>query len=335
PIRGQELLWPAVDRLPTRIWVPGTRNRLPSGSQEGYGPSGRGLRRVHLGNVGLTRFAGPPRCSTTWLRIAWRRVRSDGAARPLAVPLLALQREGALGARLEGHRARAALTPARLPRSSRPLDDGAEVATGPRARRGDDPRLDAHHRAPRARPARARALPGRRGRPPPRGPRAAGASPAEGLGPPGGGPFSPRPLPKPDSAAAAFPLGWGPAPRRVYRALFPALRVVMNADMKIDAARAAHSREKVLAALDRIEAELQPSGYLVGDRFSVADLTAAALLAPVVMPPEFPYPPPERARRAIAEVGESFGRHPALEWVAEMYRRHPGSSADLATPPRP
>src|SRR5262245_62691598 len=96
--------------------------------------------------MSLTRFAGPPRCSTTWLRIAWRRVRSDGAARPLAVPLLALQREGALGARLEGHRARAALTPARLPRSSRPLDDGSEVATGTRSRRGDGPRIEAHYR---------------------------------------------------------------------------------------------------------------------------------------------------------------------------------------------
>src|SRR5262249_33122587 len=78
----------------------------------------------------------------------------------------------------------------------------------------------------------------------------------------------------------------------LYRTLFPALRVALNADMQIDAASASRSREKTLAALDRLEAELRPSGYLVGDRFSVADLTAAALLAPVVFPPEFPYPPP-------------------------------------------
>src|SRR5439155_1715096 len=83
-----------------------------------------------------------------------------GTARPLAVPLLALQREGALGARLEGHRARAPLAPARLPRPARPLDDGAEGAAGPRARRRDDPRLDAQNRAPRAPAARAGALPG-------------------------------------------------------------------------------------------------------------------------------------------------------------------------------
>jgi glutathione S-transferase len=32
------------------------------------------------------------------------------------------------------------------------------------------------------------------------------------------------------------------------------------------------SRQKTLASFDRVESELQPSGYLVGDRFSVADL---------------------------------------------------------------
>src|SRR6058998_3398041 len=53
----------------------------------------------------------------------------------------------------------------------------------------------------------------------------------------------------------------------VRRALFPALRLLINADLKIDAPGAARSGEKVRAALDRLEAELQPSGYLVGDRF--------------------------------------------------------------------
>src|SRR2546430_16684269 len=58
---------------------------------------------------------------------------------------------------------------------------------------------------------------------------------------------------------------------------------------------------RVRAGLDRIVAELGPSGHLVGDAFSVADLTAAALLSPIVLPPEFPYPPPEpRPRHFLA-----------------------------------
>ena len=37
--------------------------------------------------------------------------------------------------------------------------------------------------------------------------------------------------------------------------------------------------------MDKLEADLQPSGYLVGERFSVADLTAASLFTPLVAPP--------------------------------------------------
>jgi len=137
-------------------------------------------------------------------------------------------------------------------------------------------------------------------------------------------------LPETEFAAAAFTLGCGPGTRRLYRALFPALRIAMKADMKIDAAGAARSGEKVRAALDRLEAELQPSGYLVGDRFSVADLTAAALLAPVILPPEFPYAPPGPLPAPVRRWRDAFADRPALRWTAEMYRRHRGTSAEIA-----
>jgi len=136
-------------------------------------------------------------------------------------------------------------------------------------------------------------------------------------------------LPETEFAAAAFTLGYGPVTQRLYRALFPALRVVMKADMKIDAGSVARSREKVLAALDRLEAELRPSGYLVGDRFSVADLTAAALLAPVVLPPEFPYRPPGPLPAPVTRWRDALVSRPVCRWAAEMYRRHRGRSAEI------
>ena len=75
----------------------------------------------------------------------------------------------------------------------------------------------------------------------------------------------------------------------------------------------------MLAALDRLEAELDGGEYLVGDRFSVADLTAAALLYPLVFPPEGPSVPPpagyERFRAPLAD-------RPGYRWVEEMFRRH-------------
>ncbi len=74
------------------------------------------------------------------------------------------------------------------------------------------------------------------------------------------------------------------------RTAFPALTVVMRRRMRIYEDDARESRERIVAAIERLEAELSPSGYLVGDSFTVADLTAASLMYPIVLPAEFPYP---------------------------------------------
>ncbi len=82
--------------------------------------------------------------------------------------------------------------------------------------------------------------------------------------------------------------------------------------------------------LDRIVSELGPSGHLVGDAFSVADLTAAALLSPIVLPPEFPYPPPGPPPQHLTALRASLEGHPAFRWVLEIYRQHRGTSAAIA-----
>jgi glutathione S-transferase len=84
--------------------------------------------------------------------------------------------------------------------------------------------------------------------------------------------------------------------------------------------RASLGRSKVLAALDRLEAELNGNEYLVGDRFTVADLTAAALFYPLVLPPEGPPlgDPPEASERFRAPLKD----RPGYKWVEETFRRH-------------
>src|SRR5207247_2574818 len=89
-------------------------------------------------------------------------------------------------------------------------------------------------------------------------------------------------------------------------------------------AKAEESRRKVVAALDRIVAERQPSGYLVGDSFSIADLTAVSLLFPLLwMRPgiEFQYDYPEPP---VTETFEAASDHPGLDWMEDIYRRHRG-----------
>jgi glutathione S-transferase len=88
----------------------------------------------------------------------------------------------------------------------------------------------------------------------------------------------------------------------------------------------------VLAALRKVEAEAGPAGYLVGDSFTVADLTAASILAPLVVPPEFPYiklHPDERAAQ-FREFRASVQDLPGFKWVEDMYARHRGTSAEIA-----
>jgi glutathione S-transferase len=139
-------------------------------------------------------------------------------------------------------------------------------------------------------------------------------------------------LPDLDFTAAQLTVGFAEHRRRRYRSLFPLIRVAMKLDMKIDDAHTEASRARVIAALDRIEGELPASGYLVADRFTVADLTAAALLSPLVLPPEFPYllmqPLPDRTAR----LRQSLIGRKAVQWAAEIYRKHRGTSMEVDGP---
>ena len=121
--------------------------------------------------------------------------------------------------------------------------------------------------------------------------------------------------------------GWA---ETAMRAAAPAMRAFYRARHDIDDATIAASRAKILAGLDRIEAERRPSGYLVGERFSVADLTAAALLAILSASVELEYRPSGPVPPEIAEYRASLAGRPAMAWVADVYRRHRGRSAEIA-----
>jgi glutathione S-transferase len=108
------------------------------------------------------------------------------------------------------------------------------------------------------------------------------------------------------------------------RAAFPVVWAYMNRRYDFTEETVERSRAVLATALDRIESERDGRDYLVGDDFTVADLTASALLYPLVWPPQFPYELPEPRRW---EFLEPIRDHPALEWIREMWRRHRGASA--------
>jgi glutathione S-transferase len=118
-----------------------------------------------------------------------------------------------------------------------------------------------------------------------------------------------------------------PGRTRLLRATAPMVRPFVRADYGVSEASADVARGKVIAAMDRIEAELQPSGYLVGDDFSVADLTAAALFTPLLAPPHRPFLPPSLPA-AVQPLRDELTARPGGAWIHEMYERHrrPGPS---------
>jgi glutathione S-transferase len=136
-------------------------------------------------------------------------------------------------------------------------------------------------------------------------------------------------LPHPRLVVPLFTHGQ-PLPARILlRAGFPILRMGMRQRFEINAETAEDSRAKTVAAMDRLEREISSSGFLVGESFTVADLTAAALFYPVALPPEFPYPMVayDELPQSLRELLDSLAQRPGGNWVAEIYHRHRFSSA--------
>jgi glutathione S-transferase len=108
------------------------------------------------------------------------------------------------------------------------------------------------------------------------------------------------------------------------RASFPFVWRYLSKRYTFNEEAVERSRGTLVAALDRIEAERDGGDYLVGGKFTVADLTGASLLYPLVWPPEFQYELPDPPRSAFLE---SVREHPAREWIKEIWRSHRDPSA--------
>ena len=125
-------------------------------------------------------------------------------------------------------------------------------------------------------------------------------------------------------------------PDQAYQRLRPRVRffpAFYRFRHKIKDARLEADRAIVNAALDRIEQERQGRAYLVGDAFTVADLTAAAMLSPLLQPPEIQYPLRVELPGYVQDYRAALLQHPATRWAADIYRLHRGRSAEV--PRRP
>jgi glutathione S-transferase len=130
-------------------------------------------------------------------------------------------------------------------------------------------------------------------------------------------------LDEPDYVARLFATGKSPLMRTLYRGLLPIVKGRIKDANGITGAFAIAEAERLLATnMQSLAKLIGKEGYLAGASFSIADLTAAALIAPLIDPPhpdmKKPSPMPER----LAELTEKWRNHAAGRWALEIYERH-------------
>ena len=108
----------------------------------------------------------------------------------------------------------------------------------------------------------------------------------------------------------------GRAKRTVMRGAYAAAAPYVRKDY-----RTSPDADGVRAGMDRLEQELAGRDHLVGDRFTVADLTAAAVFTPIVAPPQRPHLP-DRLPPEVLALREELTARPGGRWVYEMYARY-------------
>lgn len=112
---------------------------------------------------------------------------------------------------------------------------------------------------------------------------------------------------------------------RAIRYGWPVARGFVNRALGVRRGIEVEDEAAVWSELDHV-AELRADGrrYLCGESFSAADLTFAALSAPMIVPPVYgvPLPPPERMSQTMAALVRRAREHPAGAYAMELFTEH-------------
>jgi glutathione S-transferase len=127
----------------------------------------------------------------------------------------------------------------------------------------------------------------------------------------------------PDSVRPMFSRDLSTAERQSLDENWEFICQVMIRSMDLGPEQRIESRRIVEGELDWLDGLFSDGRqYLVGHRFSRADITAASLLAPLAQPKEHPtYGKLDLPPLAEADVA-LWSERPALQWVRKIYREH-------------
>ncbi len=106
--------------------------------------------------------------------------------------------------------------------------------------------------------------------------------------------------------------------------LFPLVRAFMRRGLRLTPERTELMRNRIQHHFDRVAQRLGDREYLFGDRFTAADLSLAALSAPLLDQVGYggALLPRARCPAVVRDQIEAWQAHPIAAYVDRIYRRH-------------
>ena len=129
-------------------------------------------------------------------------------------------------------------------------------------------------------------------------------------------------LPDRDRAVRFLSQGAPWLQRSLFALSFAPIRRAMTQMMHIDAESATDAERRFLLAFDRLDQALERGPFLVGNRFSRADLTACALLWPLCRPGESESDVEALFPLAVCALRKQVQHRRFYRWVLEQYQEN-------------
>lgn len=110
---------------------------------------------------------------------------------------------------------------------------------------------------------------------------------------------------------------------RLVKLFFPISKWIFKRRLGITPQATAQSALRIQQALAWLDGRLSDGRrYLVGHQFSVADITAASILAPLACPDQHPVYGAKSFRREPAHSPAWLAKRPCMDWVRWVYQTH-------------
>tara|TARA_R110000787_G_scaffold13918_13_gene43253 strand:+ start:2574 stop:3392 length:819 start_codon:yes stop_codon:yes gene_type:complete len=122
--------------------------------------------------------------------------------------------------------------------------------------------------------------------------------------------------------------------RAIAPVMFPLMRAFLSSLLEPTADKVERGLGTIQRAFDNVEARLRDGRpYLLGDRFTAADLTFACMAAPVLLPREYGIhlPTLEEAPEACRADVRSFSLHPAGQFALQLFRARGSMNSGQST----